>query len=133
MTGRSRRISRGCLSVRSPSYRGWRSRPFWVHSANPISATSFGRTQCTWSPRGGSPTANGLVLDSIRPSWSRNSKRTSFVYPVPTLPAGGGRRGVGENPDRGPPAPPPRPRRLRNPADHELLPADALDLHPPGP
>src|SRR5262249_43246613 len=43
--GRSRRQSRGSLSARSPSNRGCRSRPFCVHSAKAISATSSGRTQ----------------------------------------------------------------------------------------
>src|SRR5262249_50859492 len=77
--GRSRRHSRGRLSVRSPSKRGWRSSPFCVHSPKAISATSCGRTQWTWSPRGGSPSSKG---DVERPSASRRSRRSRRVSRV---------------------------------------------------
>src|SRR5204863_223533 len=77
----------GFCWARSPSNRGCRNRPFCVHSANPTSATSSGRTQWTPGPSGGSPAANGDVRRSSRPSRARSARRVSRVYPVPTFPA----------------------------------------------
>src|SRR5262245_53420689 len=61
---RSRWHSRGTLSVRSPSKRGWRSMPFCVHSLKAISATSWGQTQWSCDPYGGSPASKGNALCS---------------------------------------------------------------------
>ena len=72
--GRSRTTSDGLLSSRSPRKRGWRSRASFVHSANPIWATSAGRVQCV--PRGighASTNADSAVSSfrSLSPrSWS---------------------------------------------------------------
>src|SRR5699024_7996856 len=82
----SRTTSRAFLSLRSPRYRGWRSIFAAVHSVNATSATFSGRAQCT--PRLGSlPRVQALRLISRSESMRCNSRRTSSVNPVPTLPA----------------------------------------------
>src|SRR5262245_31760520 len=44
-TGSSFATSRGALSMRTPSKRGWRSLPWTVHSMNATCTTTSGRTQ----------------------------------------------------------------------------------------
>jgi hypothetical protein len=52
---RSCRTACGRFSKRNPTKRGWRSLPWWVHSAKAISATRARVTQWTSAPVGGSP------------------------------------------------------------------------------
>ena len=79
--------SRGDLSYRTPSSRGWRSLPCTVHSMNATCTTISGRTQC--ARMRGSPLAfvNGDSEISSLSSRARRSSNSLVSKPVPILPA----------------------------------------------
>ena len=81
----SRVIALGGLSLRRPWKTAWRTLPSRVHSANEISATSFGSTQVPRASRGLS--MNGASFVSSFVSCLRKAPSVLTSKPVPTLPA----------------------------------------------
>ena len=117
------------LSGRSPSYRGWRSRPFWVHSAKAISATSSGLDPVDGLAERRLAVVEGVGLPAqlVEPpaeveqdlAGVAGADLARVAEPVALVIAD----------EQGPEADA-RALRVGPAADDELLPADALDLHP---
>ena len=117
------------LSGRSPSYRGWRSSPFWVHSAKAISATSLGSTQWTRlaDRRLAVVEGVGLLAQLVEPlaeveqhlAGISRADLARVAEPLALVIA-----------DQERPEPDARALRVGPAGDDELLPPDALDLHP---
>ena len=90
--GRRRRLSSASrtadagLSKRRPRKRGWRRRPWRVHSVKPTSATSSGSTHVAPATPV-SRSANGEASRSSGVSRSPSSSSVAWSKPVPTLPA----------------------------------------------